>query len=205
MQNGDKKKKITLLSLLLLILCFLYLGGKSTYTAFESLIMGRVHTNTAQIQLKINGFDIMKNEELDMNVILNNITWESTHTREKKISPGSHGVIDLELDPTGSEVSILYEFQFVDKVIDEDKLINFGTITADHDLVKTGIDTYSGILTLTQVTEGDKVHLEVPFYFDYINDIEGITEDNQVLDDLFEIHFHAIQYRGEELIPYVGE
>ena len=33
--------------------------------------------------------------------------------------------------------------------------------------------------------------------------MEAIEEDNQELDDLFEIHFHALQYRGEELVPYV--
>ena len=41
------------------------------------------------------------------------------------------------------------------------------------------------------------------FLFDYLTDTEGITEDNQVLDDLFEIHFHAIQYNGETITPYV--
>ena len=204
MKIDQSDKKFILISLVILLMCFLYLGAKGTYTSFESLIFGRATTKTAAIHLTINGYDVTDpTSVLDNRIILDNTTWVSTHTREEKISPGSSGTIDLELDPSGSEVAILYEFQFIDKVIDDDKLLNFGTITCDHSLVRTAIDTYSGIITLSDINNHDTISLDVPFYFDYLNDIEGITEDNQVLDDLFEIHFHALQYQGETLVPYV--
>ena len=104
-----------------------------------------------------------------------------------------------------SDVAILYEFRFVDKVIDEEKLLNFGDIVSeDSSFIRTGVDTYTGLFTLDDINNGKKANIHVDFYFDYLNDIEGITEDNQVFDDLFEIHFHAIQYKGEEIIPYSG-
>ena len=199
-------KKIIFLFLLIVSVCFLYLGSRSTYTAYESEIQGTANSRTAGIQLKINGFDVMSGDSsLDNRILLDNTTWVSTHTREEKISPGSSGTIDLELDPTGSDVAILYEFQFVDKVIDEDKLLNFGTITSDDtSFIRTGIDTYSGILPLADVLAGNTVTVSDDFYFDYLTDIEGITEDNQTFDDLFEIHFHALQYQGETLVPYTA-
>ena len=200
-----KEKRNIFIAIIILVLCFLYLGAKVTYTSFESLIEGRASVKTAGIHLLVNGYDVTDvNSVLSSNVILDNITWVSTHTREGKLSPGSTGTIDLELDPSNSEVAILYEFQFIDKMIDDDKLINFGNIVSDHTLVRTAEDTYSGIFTLSEIENGEKVHLDVDFYFDYITDIEGITEDNQVLDDLFEIHLHAVQYQGEELVPYTG-
>ena len=142
---------------------------------------------------------------LNNQIILDNTTWVSTHTREAKLSPGSTGTISLEVDPAGSEVAVLYEFRFVDKVIDEDKLLNFSNITSDDDtFIRTGVDTYSGIISLTDIANGKKIHISVGFYFDYLTDIEGITEDNQAYDDLFEIHFHGLQYQGETLTPYSG-
>lgn len=200
-----KNRRHVIIMILILIVCVLYLGAKVTYTTYESWIEGRSAAKTAGIHLKVNGVDLAESDTvLDNNVILDNITWTNTHTREGKLSPGSSGTIDLELDPTGSEVAILYEFQFIDKLIDEDKLLNFDNITCDQTLTQTSADTYTGILTLNQALNGTKVHLSVDFYFDYLTDIEGITEDNQVLDDFFEIHFHALQYQGETITPYSG-
>ena len=199
-------KKAALIFLFFVIGCFFYLSSKSTYTSYESNITGKVNANTAGIHLSINGFDVMNSGEvLDNRIILENTTWESTHTREKKISPGSSGTIDLEVDPSSSDVAILYEFQFVDKVIDEEKLLNFGDIVSeDSYFIRTGVDTYTGVFTLEDLNDEKTANIHVDFYFDYLNDIEGITEDNQVFDDLFEIHFHAIQYKGEEIVPYSG-
>lgn len=201
----ENQKKILTFVILVIVLGFLYFGARSTYTSFESLINGNARTTIAGIHLKINGVDAVENNDgtLDNRVILDNTTWVSTHTRAEKISPGSTGTIDLELDPAGSEVAILYEFRFVDKRIDNDKLLTFSQITSSSGIVRTSQDTYSGIITLQDIENHTKPLISANFYFDYLEDIEGITEDNQILDDLFEIHFHATQYQGETLQPYV--
>lgn len=202
----DRKKTISIFILVLLVGCFLYFKARATYTSYESNVEGRVSTNVGEIHIKINGVDVVATNDgtLDNRVILDNITWESTHTREGKISPGSTGTIDLEVDPSGSEVAILYEFRFVDQQIDEDKLLTFSNIVPAEGMIRTSADTYTGIITLNDITAGKKYHLSTDFFFDYITDIEGITEDNQILDDLFEIHFHAVQYEGETITPYTG-
>ena len=201
------KKIITIICFVLCIGCILYLGAKATYTSYESQIEGNVANPVAGIHLKINGVDVVSNNDgtLDNRVILDNTTWVSTHTREEKISPGSTGTIYLEVDPTGSDVAILYEFRFVDKKIDDDKLLTFGPISSDRTLTRTSEDTYTGVFTLSDITNNQKAHITASFFFDHLNDIEGITEDNQVLDDFFEIHFHAVQYRGEQIVEYVEE
>ncbi|MBQ6404517.1 MAG: hypothetical protein IJJ63_00555 [Bacilli bacterium] len=207
MDTEKREKRYIIIVLILIVGCFLYLSSKNTYTAFESEIDANASTKTAGIHLSINGVDVVENNDSTLNnqIILDNTTWVSTHTREAKLSPGSTGTISLELDPAGSEVAVLYEFRFVDKVIDEDKLLNFSNITSDDDtFIRTGVDTYSGIISLTDIANGKKIHISVGFYFDYLTDIEGITEDNQAYDDLFEIHFHGLQYQGETLTPYSG-
>ena len=204
--NDKKHKKYLIIFIVLVVCCFLYLGAKATYTSYESVVDGNAKTDIAKIKLKVNGIDVVSNNDgtLNNNVILNNITWDSTHTREGKLSPGSHGTIDLELDATGSEVAILYEFRFIDKLIDEDKLLTFSNITSSNNITRTAVDTYTGVLTLDDINNGVKPIVSVDFFFDYLDDIEGITEDNQVLDDLFEIHLHVLQYRGETITEYTG-
>ena len=199
-------KKILMFILIVIVGgCFLYYNARFTYTAYESIIEGAATNSIAGISLKINGVDAVANNDgtLDNRVILDNTTWVSTHTREEKISPGSSGTIDLEIDPSGSDVAILYEFRFVDKKIDDDKLLTFSEIISNDGIIRTNQDTYAGIITLDDIANNRKFHLSANFYFDYLVDIEGITEDNQILDDFFEIHFHAVQYRGETIQEYV--
>lgn len=191
----------------IIILCslaFLYFGAKGTYTAYESLINKDMDNRVAPIHLRINGEEIGADSVLDNRIILDNITWTSSHTRAGKLSPGSTGTFEFELDPTGSEVAILYQIQLIDKEVDPDKIVTFQNVTSDRTLVRTAIDTYSGIITLSNIEAEQKTHISIDFIFDDTEDIEGITEDNQVYEDFFEIHFTAFQYKGEQLVAYTG-
>ena len=60
---------------------------------------------------------------------------------------------------------------------------------------KKGVSTYSLINS----------HNMNPRTINNLKHNKGITVDNQVLSDLFEIHFHAIQYNGETITEYTGE
>ena len=201
----NNKKIIAVCFILIVVSCFLYYGARATYTSYESHIEGNARTSLAGIHLTINGEDAVENSDgtLDNQILLENTTWVSTHTREEKLSPGSSGTISLELDPAGSEVAILYEFRFVDKRVDSNKLLTFSSITSNDGIIRTGVDTYTGIITLADISNERLFHINADFYFDDQEDMEGITEDNQEFDDLFEIHFHAIQYRGETIQEYI--
>ena len=154
--------------------------------------------------LDLDGKELGTDEVIDDQIILDTITWTSTHTREGKISPGSTGYFTFELDPTGSEVAILYEIEFVDKVMDDDKIITFTNISSDHTLTRTAASTYSGIITLNDINNSDKTLITVSFEFDGDEDIVGDAIPNQVYEDLFEVNFHAVQYQGETLTAYTG-
>ena len=198
-------KKIFLIIMGLVAIAFLYFTGKATYTAYESFVSGSVDNQVSQIHLSINGYEVGVDDIVDNRIILDNITWTNTHTRTGKMSPGSTGTFQFELDPTGSEVAVLYELQFVDKVTDDDKILTFNSITSDQTLVRTDSDTYSGIITLSDIQSDVKTHITVSFLFDGDEDIEGYTTDNQIYEEFFEIHFHALQYQGETLVPYTGD
>lgn len=192
-------RKFNILFFVVLVVCFLYLGSKVTYTSYESDITGRVTEKVAQFKLLVNGKDV-QNEK----IVIDNIKWNSEHTREGKISPGSCGFFEVNLDPSQSDVAILYKFSFVDKAVDNSKLIIFDNITTSGaDIIKTGKTEYSGIITLDHIKAGQKPKIKVDFC--YPDDVEDVpfVEDNGNLDDFFEIDFQAYQYLGEELVEYV--
>ena len=135
---------------------------------------------------------------------MGNVTWTNTHTRSLKLSPGSQGEFSFNLTATGSEVAILYEIQFVDKIIDGDKILTFQNVTSNRTLVRTSADTYSGIFSLEDIRNNASINVHVDFLFDASIDIEGYTEDTQIYEEFFEIYFHVMQYQGETLVPYTG-
>lgn len=203
-EDTGKKKKVYFV-VILVVACFIYLGAKATYTSYESNISGDVQTTIAGINLTINGHNVMNGHSaINNQILLENITWNSTHTREGKISPGSYGTIELELDPAGSDVAIMYDFRYIDKTMDSSKLITFTNISStDDSVVRTAIDTYTGIITIDQIEDGETVTVSIDFEFDNDSDIEGFEEDLQTYNDLFDIYFHAIQYTGETVVEYV--
>ena len=153
------------------------------------------------MKLSINGVDLGSDEIIDNRILIENVTWTSSHTRQGKISPGSTGQFDFELDPTESDVAILYEFQLVDKTVDSTKLLTFNSVTSNRSIVRTAIDTYSGIITLSDIQNGLKTNVTIGFVYTDTEDVEGYTGDGD-LEDFFEIHFRALQYKGETLVPY---
>ena len=198
------KRKIILYIIILCSLAFLYFGAKGTYTAYESTVNANIGNHVAPIHIKINGEELGTDPALDNQILLDNVTWTSSHTREGKLSPGSTGSFQFEVDPTGSEVAILYQIQLIDKNVDPTKIITFTSITSDQTLVRTAVDTYSGIITLANIQANQKTHITVAFSYDDTEDVEGIVEDNQVFEDFFEINFTALQYQGETLVAYTG-
>lgn len=198
------KRKIILYIIILCSLAFLYFGAKGTYTAYESLVGTEIGNQVAPIRLLVNGEQLGTDSQLDNSIILNNVTWTSSHTRAGKLSPGSTGNFQFEIDPTGSEVAILYHIRLVDKNVDPSKIITFTNITSDRTLTRTSVDTYSGIISLANIEANQKTHITISFEFEDDEDIEGVVEDNQVFEDFFEIHFTALQYQGETLVAYTG-
>lgn len=198
----SKNRKLLLIVVLILCSFILYYGSKYTYTSYESSVDAEVNSKVAGINVSINGQNIVK-KNLD-SVKLDNITLTSTHTREGKISPGSTGTFAITLDPTGSEVAFRYDFELIDKSTDSNKLLTFDGFSSDNgNLIKTASNTYTGIITLDDINNKKVINITGSFTFND-DDIPAITEDNGNLDDFFEIKFHAIQYNGEEIIPYNG-
>lgn len=204
MKKMIQNKKFSILFLIIVIVCFLYLGSRVTYTAYESEIGTTVDNAIAGMKVYINGMDVVTDSDVfNSELILEGVTWNSTHTREGKISPGSSGTIHLVIDATESDVAVRYEFTFIDKLVDSTKDLTFGTMTCDGTYIRTGENVYTGVITRDDIANGDVVHLDIDFYFDSTVDIEGFSGNSQNYDDLFNINLRILQYTGETITPYV--
>ena len=80
--------------------------------------------------------------------------------------------------------------------------LTFDSITSDHTFTRTAVDEYTGIITLSDLENEDTINITINFHFDATQDMDAIENDNQNLDDLFTIQFHALQYHGETITPY---
>lgn len=192
--------------LFILLLCVAYIGSKFTFGLYESLLDTDVDGDVSDIKLKINNVNIVNNTSDISEVVVTDISWTGVaHTRPGKISPGATGTFNLKLDPYGSEVAILYEFTFVDKSIDPDKILTFTDIRASNgSVIKTAANKYSGIISLADIDRGQTITLNIDFEYVDEEDMEPFTKDSENLDDFFTINFEALQYNGETLVPYTG-
>lgn len=198
----SSKLKIIIFSFIVIIcFAFLYYNSTSSYSSYESSIDGSVDSKVSGIKLNINGQDVILNSE--NGVLLDNIILNSSaHTRPGTISPGADGNISFTLDPSGSGVAILYDFTIIDKQNDGDKLLTCTEFKSSNgNLIRTGENTYTGLITLDDINNKKVIDLSLGFIFDD-EEVEGITSDDAPLENFISISFHAIQYNGEEIVPY---
>ena len=119
------------------------------------------------------------------------------------MAPGSTGVLDINIDPTDTDVAIKFDLEIIDKNIDPLKILTVSSITdSSNQLIRTGVNTYTGIITLDEISSGtiENIKLNIE-WIDNGEDIDFDTiTDNS--EDYLEINFTAMQYRGEEIVSY---
>ena len=108
------------------------------------------------------------------------------------------------IDPTGTDVAIRYDLEIIDKNVDPNKILTITNITQHGvNLVKTDVNTYTGIITLDMIDSGVKPSLVLDVSWindDNVNDLEKEIES---IEDYLFIRFKASQYRGEAITEYI--
>ena len=200
-----KKKKIIRV-LCVIFLCIgvgFYLYFKDAYSIFESVIDGIISPDIATWNIKVN--DVVVTTADPMAVDITSITWTGEHVAANKVAPGSSGSLDINIDPTDTDVSIRYDIEVIDKNINPDKLLTVHSVNdLSGNLIRTDISTYTGIITLDEIDNNiiEKISLNVEWVDDNTEiNFDDLSDD---VNDYLEINFRAIQYRGEEIIPYVS-
>lgn len=196
------KSKILYITCAIMIFVTIY-EITNTYGLFESNINMDVDSKLATWNILINDTNIGKSETFTID---NFISEEDSTVASGKIAPGTSGYFNINIDPSNTQVSIRYDLTF-----DFSKLDNLFTITKveeknGYNLIKTGPNTYSNVITLNEIKENKTNNIRVHIKWnnnEENNDKDteiGLTENNTLN---IPVSITVLQYSGEKIEPYV--
>lgn len=205
------KKVFKILTLIMLI--FTIFKISNTFAKYYSEAKTEtLSQQVAQWVIKINELDIYsaggETVEFEVNKF-NNFT--NANAAPNKIAPASEGYTDIIIDPKGTDVAVKYDIELdltgvTNLAVSARLEMASGTST----LIRTGENTYSGIITLEDVQAEEKQTIRC--YITWSND-ETKNEDDTALGTnsatASGVNFHIeadvtlTQYLGEEIVEYV--
>ena len=174
----------------------------NSYGLFESETDRTVDSNIVGWNIKINNDNINTTQDF----VINNFTVvDNDMVTDNKLAPGAEGYFDINIDPSGTDVSIVYDltFDFTD-VLDKFSISRIEETTGGG-FVKTGENTYSNIIRLSDIKNNVTNNVRVYLKWDN-NELNnetdtqiGLTKDNFIN---IPVSITISQYLNEELVPY---
>ncbi len=206
-------RKVWFLVILIMILLTGYVIT-TTYAKYLTEATGTGEKVAGAWVIKVNEQDITSATGQTTSFTIDHLNYLSNpYVAENKMAPGTTGSLDIEIDPTGTTTAVRF-----DVTVDASSLAISDAISMqsackvvdgvedETGMIKTGANTYSGIITLDEVEEGKKTTAR--FYISWAN-----VETNNVADSALgvskdlnlniPIDVTVTQYSGEEITPYV--
>ena len=186
------KKYKSIFLIIVVLVCFLYLNGNSTYTSYESEVTGNVDSDIADWKIKVN--DTLITTESEQVINIDSINWETNHTREGKASPGATGTIEITIDPTSTKVAFDYELTVIDQSIDPTKILIVNEIDNEVGKLDKIDNTYHGSMSLKDIKDGKKEKLTMHVKWeDHGLDTVVDPEEETQTSDFIEMSFKVVQ------------
>ena len=206
------KKLLTVLVLIMLIISLFQIANM--YALYKDQLQGD-YTNLLGVwRIKVNGVDISTGEDnVKFTMTEDNLTYiDSAHVKTQKMAPGSQAYFDIVVDPTNTDVSILYtlNMKFDDVTSAKMKLLNvenyFQKDGQTEQITNTDVNTelnlhqHQAIIPIAKINE--KYLNYIRLYFEWENieannatDSELGQTENAKISIPLEINFK--QYTGE--------
>lgn len=202
----NKNKKVIIITIILLIISVILVYAiLSTYATFRSEFSGSMKVDNATWKILINNTDISLNATKEFTIDNINID-QSQGVEEGKLAPGLKGNFNILIDPSDTDVSIIYELKF------DTKNINSTNIRIDevketytgNNLVQTDVNTYTGIISLDDIKNNVTNNIQVTLlWHDDGNEDINIGEIPEYKINI-PVAVKVSQYLGEELQEYNG-
>lgn len=204
-KKHKKFKKIYLLYIciiLVLIYCIIQI-----YAVFQSEVGGTVNFDNGVWRIKVNNTDISKESNKTFTVGKIEIQ-DNEHVKQGNLAPGSVGTFDISIDPEETDVSVRYDVSLNQENL-TNKNIAIKSITETEEgetLIKTGENTYTGIIPLEKIKQGveNNIKVEIEWKDDETNNEQDLETGSQSENYKLEIPVvvHVSQYLGEEIVTY---
>lgn len=206
------KKLLRILVLIMLIITLFQIANM--YALYKDQLQGE-YTNLLGVwAIKVNEVDISSGEEnLTFNMTEDHLTYvDSDHVKSQKIAPGAQAYFDIVIDPTNTDVSILYTLKIK---LEEIETAKFKLVNVENYFQKSGeteqivnddvytnneTNEHQAVIPLTRIN--DQCLNYVRLYFEW----EDVEENNQTDSELGQTENAKITVPLEiNLKQYTGE
>lgn len=189
--------------LLLVLVIFLFSMSKRVYSTLYSEVSGESKIPLSSWNIKVNHQNITQIKDLT----INDINWESAHTKTGKVAPGSIGTFQLIIDPSNTDVSVRYDLTYIDHTVDQNKLLTITKIeSSTNSLIQTKVNTYTGIFTLNNIDKPETITITCEWVNQEENNdtdsLIGLAQVEPDPDKFISLQFKASQYEGETIESY---
>lgn len=210
------KKSLTILFLIMLIISFFQIT--SMYALYREQLESTYSTLLGVWSIKVNETDISSGEQnLTFNISNDQLQYaDSEYIQAGRIAPGGKAYFDIVIDPTNTDVAIVYQLnlEYVDIENVQIRLLGVENVfkkDGEEDITNTDVsqdgNVYTAIMPVDKISQGYKNHLKLNF--EWVNDeanngsdsvladVENtVTENNKISIPL---RLNLKQYIGEDI------
>ena len=181
------KKLLRILVLIMLIITLFQIA--SMYALYKDQLEGEYTSLLGVWSIKVNESDLSSGgENLTFNMTEDNLTYiDSEHVKSQKLAPGTQAYFEIVIDPTNTDVSVLYtlNIKLEDVTTAKLKLVNVENyfqkpgeteqFTNDDVYTNNELSQHEAVIPLTRIN--DKYLNHIRLYFEWEN-----VEDNNASD-----------------------
>lgn len=183
------KKLLTILFLIMLIISFFQIT--SMYALYREQLESDYTTLLGVWSIKVNEADISSGEQnLVFNISDDQLQYaDSEYIQAGKIAPGGKAYFDIVIDPTNTDVAIVYQLdlEHIDIANAQIKLLgveNYFKKEGTTDITNTEVyqdgNLYRAVIPVDKITQGYKNHLKLNF--EWVNEDVNSTTDSILAD-----------------------
>jgi len=190
------KKLLTILVLIMLIISFFQIT--SMYALYKEKLASEYNTLLGVWAIKVNETDITTSGQVEEFTITDSQLQyiASEYIKAGKIAPGGQAYFDIVIDPTNTDVSVIYTIDMdtvATGIYDTDKTANATielisvenyfkldgeeTQTTNEEVYHNG-NLYTGVIPISKITQGYKNYIRL--YFEWVNDETKNVTDSEL-------------------------
>lgn len=203
---NKNKKVLIIIVLLIIIFIILIYAILSTFATFRSEFTGDMKIDNATWKILVNSTDISSNAVKEF--VIDDIEIdESQGVEPDKLAPGLKGNFNILIDPTETDVSIMYEIKFDTTDINATniRIDSVKETMAGNTLIKSDSNTYVGIISLDDIKNNLTNNIQVTLFWcdDGNEDINIGSIPNHKIN--IPVQVKVSQYLGEEIQEFKAE
>ena len=182
------KKLLRILVLIMLIITLFQIANM--YALYKDQLEGEYTSLLGVWSIKVNETDVSSGEEnLTFNMTEDNLTYvNSDHVKSQKLAPGTQAYFEIIIDPTNTDVSVLYTLHIKLEDVTEAKLklVNIENyfqkpgeteqLTNDEVYTDSEINEHEAIIPLARINDQYLNHIRL--YFEWENVEENNASDS---------------------------